>query len=135
MYTVTKEFSFDSAHRLVDGYQGKCSNVHGHTWKVRFTISGDKLDGHGFLRDFGDFKPLKEFIDNHLDHALLLNENDGTLLTFCREHNQKHYMFKGNPTSECLAEYLFRVARDHCLLWVSAVEVDETCTCSARYSA
>ncbi len=76
MFTVSKEMSFDSAHRLVNGYQGKCRNNHGHTWVVIATCSGETLNEMGMLRDFGDFKPLKQFIDDCLDHATIVSEKD-----------------------------------------------------------
>lgn len=36
---VSKEFTFDAAHHL-HCYEGKCKNLHGHTYKVIFGISG-----------------------------------------------------------------------------------------------
>ncbi|WP_178075286.1 6-carboxytetrahydropterin synthase, partial [Pseudomonas sp. 2822-17] len=36
---VSKEFTFDAAHHL-HSYEGKCKNLHGHTYKVIFGISG-----------------------------------------------------------------------------------------------
>lgn len=133
MFSVTKEFSFDSAHRLVNGYQGKCSNIHGHTWKVRFTVMGDELNQFGFVRDFGDFKPMKHFIDLALDHAMIVSQDDAAMIQFCKEHGQKHYIMPGNPTSENLARLLYELATES-EIPVVAVEIDETCTCSARYA-
>jgi len=134
MYSVTKEFTFDSAHRLVNGYQGKCRNIHGHTWRVRLTVAGDHLDQFGFLRDFGDFKPVKEYIDQHIDHAMLVSQDDESMLAFCVAQGQKHYRLPGNPTSELLAKHIYFLSRQHCNIPVTAVEIDETCTCSARFA-
>lgn len=116
----------------MNGYEGKCSNIHGHTWRVRFSVSGNQLNRFGFVWDFGDFKPMKSFIDEKLDHAMLISQDDAAMIHFCEENKQKHFVLGCNPTSENLAEFLYLVATDRGIP-VCAVEIDETCTCSARY--
>ncbi|MFD2925134.1 6-carboxytetrahydropterin synthase QueD [Halobacillus naozhouensis] len=67
---VSKEFTFDAAHHL-HCYEGKCKNLHGHTYKVIFGISG-YVDDIGIVIDFGDIKTIwKEQIEVHLDHRYL----------------------------------------------------------------
>ncbi|MEK3889973.1 6-carboxytetrahydropterin synthase QueD [Bacillus sp. FSL K6-3431] len=67
---VSKEFTFDSAHHL-HCYEGKCKNLHGHTYKVVFGISG-YADDRGLVIDFGDMKDIwKSEIEIHLDHKYL----------------------------------------------------------------
>ena len=67
MYILETEQSFDSAHFL-SGYEGKCSNLHGHRWRVVARIAMDELNKEGQTRDmvidFGDFKnALKKLTD------------------------------------------------------------------------
>lgn len=67
---VSKEFTFDAAHHL-HCYEGKCKNLHGHTYKVIFGISGF-VDERGLMMDFGDIKEIwKNEIEIHLDHRYL----------------------------------------------------------------
>ena len=67
---VSKEFTFDSAHHL-HCYEGKCKNLHGHTYKVIFGLSGF-LDERGLMIDFGDIKEIwKSEIEIYLDHKYL----------------------------------------------------------------
>ena len=67
---VSKEFTFDAAHHL-HAYEGKCKNLHGHTYKVVFGISG-LPDEIGLVIDFGDIKQIwKEHIEVYLDHRYL----------------------------------------------------------------
>lgn len=67
---VSKEFTFDSAHHL-HCYEGKCKNLHGHTYKVIFGISGF-VDKIGIVIDFGDIKDIwKSEIEVYLDHRYL----------------------------------------------------------------
>ncbi|MCR6109817.1 6-carboxytetrahydropterin synthase QueD [Bacillus sp. A301a_S52] len=67
---VSKEFTFDAAHHL-HCYEGKCKNLHGHTYKVIFGISGF-VDDTGLMIDFGDIKTIwKNDIEVYLDHRYL----------------------------------------------------------------
>ncbi|EIJ78285.1 6-pyruvoyl tetrahydrobiopterin synthase [Bacillus methanolicus PB1] len=67
---VSKEFTFDSAHHL-HCYEGKCKNLHGHTYKVIFGLSG-YVDDRGLLIDFSDIKDIwKKEIEIFLDHKYL----------------------------------------------------------------
>jgi len=66
--TLHTEGWFDAAHHL-KGYEGKCKNVHGHTYKVEVWVKGDsgRLDDVGILWDFGTLKN----IINQYDHKNL----------------------------------------------------------------
>lgn len=67
---VSKEFTFDASHHL-HCYEGKCKNLHGHTYKVIFGISGF-VDDRGLMMDFGDIKEIwKNEIEIYLDHRYL----------------------------------------------------------------
>uniref|UniRef100_UPI0039A6AE7C 6-pyruvoyl trahydropterin synthase family protein n=1 Tax=Ornithobacterium rhinotracheale TaxID=28251 RepID=UPI0039A6AE7C len=79
---ITKIFSFETAHALF-GYDGKCKNVHGHSYKLYVTLRGTPIEDTaskklGMVIDFGDVKKIvqSEIVDK-LDHAVLLNENSG----------------------------------------------------------
>lgn len=77
---VTKIFNFETAHALF-GYEGKCKNIHGHSYKLCVTILGQPIieKNHpelGMVLDFGDLKKIvNRTIVDRLDHAILLNEN------------------------------------------------------------
>ena len=74
MYILETEQSFDSAHFL-SGYEGKCSNLHGHRWRVVARIAMDKLNKEGQTRDmvidFGDFKNALKKLTDALDHSFI----------------------------------------------------------------
>lgn len=70
MITVTKIFTFDSAHHL-PFHKGKCKNLHGHTYKLEVTVCG-RPDENGMLIDFGDLKKIvSEKIIEKYDHKNL----------------------------------------------------------------
>ena len=78
MFTLKSEHSFDAAHFL-SGYKGKCSNIHGHRWRVTVEINSASLkeDEHlrGMIVDFDKLKEdLKEEVD-HFDHALIIEKD------------------------------------------------------------
>ncbi|MGE7665276.1 6-carboxytetrahydropterin synthase QueD [Ureibacillus composti] len=67
---VSKEFTFDAAHHL-HNYEGKCKNLHGHTYRAVLGISG-YTEERGLVIDFGDIKEIwKEKIEVYLDHRYL----------------------------------------------------------------
>ncbi|NRZ40451.1 6-pyruvoyl-tetrahydropterin synthase [Clostridium beijerinckii] len=59
MFKIKSEVQFDMAHYL-SGYEGKCSNIHGHRYKLIAKLKSEKLHQDGQLRgmvdDFGNFK-------------------------------------------------------------------------------
>lgn len=67
---ISKEFTFDAAHHL-HHYEGKCKNLHGHTYRAILGLSG-YTDERGLMIDFGDIKEIwKRKIEIHLDHRYL----------------------------------------------------------------
>ncbi|WP_298954719.1 6-carboxytetrahydropterin synthase [uncultured Nonlabens sp.] len=77
---ITKEFTFETGHALY-GYDGKCRNVHGHSYKLAVTVIGTPINElghvkHGMVIDFGDLKKIiKEEIVDPFDHATVFNKN------------------------------------------------------------
>ena len=80
MYQLTTHASFDSAHFL-SGYEGKCSNIHGHRWKLEVTVQSETLEQTGQIRgmvvDFGQLKDDIKKLADEFDHSLIIE--DGTL--------------------------------------------------------
>lgn len=77
---ITKQFSFETGHALY-GYDGKCKNVHGHSYKLYVTVIGTPIDDpanvkYGMVIDFGDLKNIvKSEIVDKFDHATVFNKN------------------------------------------------------------
>lgn len=67
---LRKEFTFDAAHNLVR-YHGKCEKLHGHTYKMAVTISGEPGE-EGMVMDFVEMKRVvDDEIVSKFDHAYL----------------------------------------------------------------
>lgn len=77
---ITKQFSFETGHALY-GYDGKCRNVHGHSYKLSVTVIGTPITNSenvkfGMVIDFGDLKKIvKTEIVDKFDHATVFNRN------------------------------------------------------------
>ncbi len=77
---ITKQFTFETGHALY-GYDGKCKNVHGHSYKLSVTVIGEPIQDtsnvkYGMVIDFGDLKKIvKEEIVDIFDHATVFNQN------------------------------------------------------------
>ena len=99
MYQLTTHASFDSAHFL-SGYEGKCSNIHGHRWKLEVTVQSETLEQ---LKD--DIKKLAD----EFDHSLIIE--DGTLkektVEALKEENFKMIFVDFRPTAESFAKYFY----------------------------
>ena len=69
---IGRTFEFDAAHKLPDDeiYE-KCSNLHGHRYKMEVVIEGP-IDKSGWICNFTELKSLinEEIIDKY-DHAYL----------------------------------------------------------------
>lgn len=77
---ITKQFNFETGHALY-GYDGKCRNVHGHSYKLSVTVIGTPIKDtsnvkFGMVIDFGDLKKIvNEEIVDIFDHATVFNKN------------------------------------------------------------
>lgn len=122
MFEITVEETFAAGHAL-RGYRGKCENVHGHNYRVRVVLAGEKLDEVGLLYDFVELRKRIEEVVRSLDHKFL-NE----IAPFTRV----------NPSAENLAKYFYdqldtRLAASPNGAMVREVTVFETDTTTATY--
>jgi 6-pyruvoyltetrahydropterin/6-carboxytetrahydropterin synthase len=70
MFEVSVEQTFAAGHALRN-YRGKCENVHGHNYRVRITIAGERLNSIGLLVDFLEVKRLMGEVIEYLDHRFI----------------------------------------------------------------
>lgn len=132
MYEIVKSISFCYGHRLLN-YVGPCANLHGHNAKVDILLHGEHLDELGMLMDFSDIKRMaKKWIDETLDHTLLLNKND-PVIPLLDQNNEKYFVMEKNPTAENIAELIFNYVEKQGFP-VKSVTLWETDSCFARYS-
>lgn len=113
---IRVEKTFDAAHRL-PSHEGKCSSLHGHTYRVEVTFAAIVVKGlpedPGMVLDFGEAKALVEKAIAPWDHATILDERDdlGTLLEAA---GQRVRRMDGEPTAERMAVSLLEHLRGLC---------------------
>lgn len=138
MYTLTTEASFDSAHFLA-GYNGKCSNIHGHRWMVRVEAGSSQLTSTGQLRgmvmDFGDLKKEVQKMTDYFDHALIIEQHTLQKRTFSALQEEGFNIIEVafRPTAENFARHFYDYLA-HKQLPVQRVTVFETPNNCAAYS-
>lgn len=92
MFEVAVEETFAAGHAL-RGYRGKCENVHGHNYRVRVVVEGEKLDATGLLYDFVELRRQMDGLIESLDHQFL---------------NDLAPFQAANPSAENLARYFYQ---------------------------
>jgi 6-pyruvoyltetrahydropterin/6-carboxytetrahydropterin synthase len=132
MYRVSESIEFCYGHRLLR-YKGKCAHLHGHNGRVDIELSAPGLNEQSMVADFSDIgRIVKEWIDQNLDHRMLLHKDD-PLVPLLRKHDEPVFEMDIDPTAEAIA----RVICDYALsrgLPVSTVRLWETPSSIASYS-
>lgn len=131
MFKVTKQIEFCYGHRLLH-YEGKCRHLHGHNGRVEIDIETGALDGRGMVQDFAEIKSvLKNWIDQTLDHRLLLCKDD-PMVPLLKQRGETYFAMEENPTAENIARLIFDHARSEGLPVVE-IRLWETPTSCASY--
>ena len=141
---LTKEFSFEAAHAL-DGYDGPCREIHGHSYRLFVTVKGtpsaDPGDPkYGMVRDFGVLKRIvNEEIVARFDHALVLRATPQgeALRKVLGERFRNIVAVEYQPTCEnMLDDFARRIARRlPCGVALHALRLHETATSYAEWLA
>jgi 6-pyruvoyltetrahydropterin/6-carboxytetrahydropterin synthase len=140
---VTKRFHFEMAHTLYE-YDGLCRNIHGHSYNLEVTISGESRNepGHpkdGMVLDFSELKNIvKTQIVNRFDHALMVNslipQKQQDLL---RQTTERVIVVDFQPTSENIVTYIADILQQHLPSGVNlfSIRLYETVTSFAEWFA
>lgn len=137
MITADRYHDICAGHRVY-GHENKCAHLHGHNYRITFTIQANELDEVGRVLDFSVIKTLLcEWLEENYDHKFLLWEQD-PLLASMKELDPKGVIpVSFNPTAENIAKHLVEVIGPKKLKGTSATlikcRVEETRKCAASY--
>jgi 6-pyruvoyltetrahydropterin/6-carboxytetrahydropterin synthase len=141
---ITKQFSFETGHALY-GYDGKCKNVHGHSYKLSVTVSGKPISDNtnvkfGMVIDFGDLKKIvKEEIVDVFDHATVFNKNTPHVELASELKNRGHHIILVDyqPTSEMMVIDFAKKIKDRLpsTIHLHSIKLQETDTSFAEWFA
>lgn len=141
---ITKQFSFETGHALY-GYDGKCKNVHGHSYQLDVTVIGTPISDssnvkYGMVIDFSDLKKIvKDEIVDVYDHATVFNKNTPHIELANELQSRGHHVLLVDyqPTSEMMiidfAKKIKQRLPDHIKL--QALKLRETATSYAEWIA
>ena len=88
-FTCSKIFKdYPFAHRQPT-HDGHCAFIHGHNWDFEITFAAEKLDGNGFVIDFGKLDFLKDWLKEKFDHTCVIPSTDPKLETMLQLHRDK----------------------------------------------
>ncbi len=141
MFTCKKTYSdVPFAHRQ-HTHDGHCAFIHGHNWSITLTFACHETDENGFVIDFGKLKYIKNWIDEHLDHACLFNQEDSDAQKALKDHGNLFKIYTlPNNSCEGIAEHLHGIFDDMVRsemnerVWITEVEITEDSKNSATYS-
>ena len=141
---LTKEFSFEAAHAL-DGYDGPCREIHGHSYRLFVTVKGCPADDDtnpkcGMVMDFAVLKGIvNEEVVSRFDHALVLRETpeNHAALEAMRGTYTKIIVTPYQPTCENMVEDFARAIAAELPAGVElfSVKLHETATSFAEWYA
>jgi 6-pyruvoyltetrahydropterin/6-carboxytetrahydropterin synthase len=141
---ITKQFSFESGHAL-HGYDGKCKNIHGHSYRLDVTVIGKPVADEsnpkcGMVIDFSDLKKIaKDEIVDVFDHATVFNKDTPHLELAMLLKSKGHNVLLVNyqPTTEMMvidfAEKIKKRLPNNIKL--HALKLQETATSFAEWFA
>tara|TARA_B110001454_G_scaffold207417_1_gene218826 strand:- start:2032 stop:2484 length:453 start_codon:yes stop_codon:yes gene_type:complete len=141
---ITKIFTFETGHALY-GYDGKCKNVHGHSYKLAVTVIGKPITDLenvklGMVIDFSDLKnAVKEEIVERFDHATVFNKNTPHLELAKELQKRGHdvILVDYQPTSENMViDFAEKIkSRLPKRIALHSLKLSETETCFAEWFA
>jgi 6-pyruvoyltetrahydropterin/6-carboxytetrahydropterin synthase len=137
---VTKTFSFEMAHAL-NNYDGDCKNIHGHSYKLAVTVSGNvskilQSPKEGMVIDFKHIKDVVKEILSDYDHSLQLNEAMKSLVneTFLSQFKNTRFVAFQPTCENILLEIKNRIhERIGKSVKLVSVRLDETATSYAEW--
>lgn len=138
MIKAERYHDISCGHRVV-GHEGKCRFLHGHNYRIHFTVAATQLDSIGRVVDFSVIKSaLCAWLEDHFDHKFLIWSEDPMLAALQEVSSESLVIVPFNPTAENIARYLVDVIGPQRLnqdgVQLISCKVEETAKCSATYS-
>jgi 6-pyruvoyltetrahydropterin/6-carboxytetrahydropterin synthase len=122
----------------------KCFNIHGHTYLAEIVFSFENLESIGYAIDFKEVKRVGlQWIDDMLDHGMILNPHDKILIDTTTELQGKLWLMSlngegnyCNPTAENIGKEIFLAIEilfsNYKSLEVFEIKLNETPNCCVQ---
>ena len=133
MYKLKTTATFDSAHFL-SGYNGKCANIHGHTWTIEVEVRENSLiaedEKRGMVVDFSDLKKSVKTLADRYDHTLIYEQGSlrESTLNALREEGFSLTELPVRPTAENFAKLFYEaLSKELPVCRVTVYETPQNC--------
>lgn len=139
MTTQAHRYHDISAGHRVYQHESKCAHLHGHNYRVHFTVEAPQLDKIGRVMDFSVIKEkLCMWLEDNWDHKFLVWEQDPWAVILKETDPEGTVVVGFNPTAENMAQYLVEVIGPMQLEGTSVtlthVAIEETRKCSCSFT-
>ncbi len=139
MIAAERYHDISCGHRVV-GHEGKCRFLHGHNYRIHFTVVADQLDEIGRVVDFSVIKyTLCQWLEDNFDHKFLIWKEDELLPQLLDIAGESLVIVPFNPTAENIARYLVEDIGPMQLqqygVTLASCKVEETAKCSATFTS
>jgi len=134
MTTIAERYhDFSTGHRVYQ-HESKCAHLHGHNYRIHFSIEAPELDKVGRVLDFSVIKTLLcEWLEDNWDHKFLVWESDPWKDILTETDPEGVVVVPFNPTAENMARYLINIVGPQQLKDVDCtlvqVRIEETRKC------
>ena len=109
---ISRKGNFDSGHRVMNEFM-KCYNIHGHTYLYELTFSFENMEEIGYALDFKEIKRVFcQWIDDILDHGMILNPKDELLIKTTKEYGTKLWLMSLNGDGEYCNPSVENIAKE-----------------------
>lgn len=127
-----------TGHRVYQ-HESKCAHLHGHNYRVHFTVEAPKLDAIGRVMDFSVIKEkLCMWLEDNWDHKFLVWEQDPWAKVLKETDPEGTVVVGFNPTAENMAQHLVEVIGPQQLegtdVTLTHVAIEETRKCSCSFT-
>lgn len=135
---ATRYHDFSTGHRVF-GHESKCAHLHGHNYRIHFTVEAEQLDTIGRVLDFSVIaSTLCQWLEDTWDHKFLVWENDPFAATLKSLDPSGTVITHFNPTAENMGLYLLNTVGPDVLRGTNCklvdIRIEETRKCSVDVS-
>jgi 6-pyruvoyltetrahydropterin/6-carboxytetrahydropterin synthase len=134
MIVASRYHDFSCGHRVY-GHESKCAHLHGHNYRIHFSVAAPELDEVGRVLDFSVINSrLCQWLEKEWDHKFLVWQEDPWAEEL-KVVDDTVVVLPFNPTAEKMADFLLRVMGPKLLEGTDCVlvkvTVEETRKCEA----